>query len=133
EQESAQTVVSLGSFRQFGERLKHDFPDLFSKKDVVLAVEYDVLPVQIFDRLRNVITDVQWTDGSMMMRELRMIKSAEEIERIRHSGIVIGEALEHALGLVKVGMSDVELMTEIEYYIRRRGHIGIMRMRGYNQ
>lgn len=62
-----------------------------------------------------------------------MLKSAAEIELIRQSGRLIGEALEHALSVVRPGMSDVELMAEIEYYIRRRGHMGLMRMRGYNQ
>lgn len=132
-QESCVRTEPLGSLRQFGSKLADDFPTLWENKQPTIAVEYDVLPVQQFDRLKQVIPGVHWRDGSVMMRELRMIKSAEEIELIRQSGRLIGEALEHALDLIKVGMTDLELMTEIEYFIRRRGHMGIMRMRGYNQ
>jgi len=132
-QESAVRTEPLGSFRHFGEKLAAEYPDLWTNKQPVIATEYDVLPVQQFERLKQVIPGAVWRDGSVLMRELRMIKSPEEIELIRQSGLLIGEALEHALGLIKVGMTDLELVTEIEYYVRRRGHMGIMRMRGYNQ
>jgi len=132
-QESDVRTEPLGSFRQFGDKLAAAYPHLWANKQPVMATEYDVLPVQQFDRLKQVIPGAEWRDGSGIMRELRMIKSPEEIELIRQSGELIGEALDHALGLIKVGMTDLELITEIEYYVRRRGHMGIMRMRGYNQ
>lgn len=133
-EESSVKTVPLGSFRQFGEKLVQDHGHIFAGgKGVTIATEYDVLPVQLYNRLKQVIPKADWIDGSVMMRELRMLKSAAEIELIRQSGRLIGEALEHALSVVRPGMSDVELMAEIEYYIRRRGHMGLMRMRGYNQ
>jgi Xaa-Pro aminopeptidase len=132
-QESAVRTEPLGSLRQFGDRLAADFPELWANRQPIIATEYDVLPVQQFNRLKQAIPSAEWRDGSVMMRELRMIKTADEIALIRHSGQLIGEALDHVLGLVKVGMTDLELTTEVEYYVRRRGHMGIMRMRGYNQ
>jgi len=133
-EESAVKTVPLGSFRQFGEKLAYDHAHIFAEgRRPTIATEYDVLPVQVHNKLQQVIPQAEWVDGSIMMRELRMLKSAAEIELIRQSGRLISETLEHALSIVRVGMSDVELMTEIEYDIRRRGHMGLMRMRGYNQ
>lgn len=30
-------------------------------------------------------------------------------------------------------MTELEAMSRMEYFVRERGHIGIMRLRGYNQ
>jgi len=89
-QESAVRTEPLGSFRHFGEKLAAEYPDLWTNKQPVIATEYDVLPVQQFERLKQVIPGAVWRDGSVLMRELRMIKSPEEIELIRQSGLLIG-------------------------------------------
>lgn len=137
--EASVRVEPLGSFRAFGERIAQDFPQLGRGKDsageqrFVIATEFDCLPVQLYQRLTKVIPQAEWIDGSTIVRELRMLKSPAEVSLIRQCGVLIGEALEHALSIMKVGMTDVELMTEIEYYVRKRGHMGLMRMRAFNQ
>lgn len=138
-EEASVRVEPLGSFRAFGERIAQDFPQLGRGKDgageqrFVIATEFDCLPVQLYQRLTKVIPQAEWIDGSTIVRELRMLKSPAEVSLIRQCGVLIGEALEHALSIMKVGMTDVELMTEIEYYVRKRGHMGLMRMRAFNQ
>ncbi|MCU6796208.1 Xaa-Pro peptidase family protein [Paenibacillus sp. WQ 127069] len=136
EQESSITVESLGSFRSFGERLADVYRSLFHaahSRNLRLAAEFDVLPVQQLKRLEAVLPQVDWVDGSLLIRELRMIKSAAEIGYIREAGRVINLAFEDALDKLRPGMLELELMSHIETYVRRAGHIGIMRMRGYNQ
>lgn len=136
EEESAVTVESLGSFRSFGERLASAYPSIFAEADkrkLRLAAEFDVLPVQQLKRLEVVLPQAEWVDGSMMIRELRMIKSATEIGCIREAARVIDLAFEDALTKLQPGMTELELMSHIELFIRREGHIGLMRMRGYNQ
>lgn len=134
--ESAVKVEPLGSFRTFGERLAAVFAPLFGQagsRRLQLAAEFDVLPVQQLHRLQAVLPGVEWADGSMIVRELRMIKSASELQLIRESARVIDLAFEHAVAALRPGMTELELMSEVELFIRRHGHIGVMRMRGYNQ
>ncbi|WP_192705359.1 M24 family metallopeptidase [Paenibacillus sp. OAS669] len=137
QEESAITVEALGSFRSFGKRLAEVFSPLFQQaagsRRLKLAAEFDVLPVQQLMRLQNVLPDVEWVDGSTIVRELRMIKSASEIACIKEAARVIDLAFEHSLGILKPGMTELELMAGIEQFIRLQGHIGVMRMRGYNQ
>lgn len=127
-------VVELGSMKSFGERLSNQFPQVF-RQDVkpMIATEFDVLPVQVFRRLESAIPGCDWADGSLMVREVRMIKSATEVAKIKEAAQLIDLALEHAITNIKEGMRDVELMSLIETYVRERGHLGLMRMRGYNQ
>lgn len=134
--ESAVKVEPLGSFRAFGERLAALFAPLFGQagsRRLKLATEFDVLPVQQLQRLQSVFPDVEWLDGSMIVRELRMIKSPSEIKLIRESARIIDLAFEQAVATLRPGVTELELISGIELFIRRHGHIGVMRMRGYNQ
>lgn len=132
--ESGVEVEELGSLRSLGERLKARYPSLFSNEGkAVIATEFDVLPVQLFHRLQAAIPMVEWKDGTMLVREIRMIKGPEEIEAIRRAAVVTDLAFEKAAASARIGMRDVELMTVIEATMREHGHMGLMRMRGYNQ
>jgi Xaa-Pro aminopeptidase len=135
-EEADVAVEELGSMRGFGSRLAEAFPRQFRKRDgekTVVAAEYDVLPVQLFQRLEGALPGARWVDGSMLIREIRMIKSAAEIIAIRESARVIDMAYEAALSALKEGMPEVGLMAVVESVIRHNGHMGLMRVRGYNQ
>jgi Xaa-Pro aminopeptidase len=136
--EAAIKVEPLGSFRSFGERLAGIYSALFgaaaqASRKLRIAAEFDVLPVQQLRRLEAVLPEVEWLDGSMLIRELRMLKSAAELACIREAARVIDLAFEDAVRTLRPGTTELELMSGIELFIRRQGHLGIMRMRGYNQ
>ena len=79
--EASVRVEPLGSFRAFGERIAKDFPHLGRGKGsdgageqcCKIATEFDCLPVQLYHRLQKVIPQAGWTDGSVIVRELRML------------------------------------------------------------
>lgn len=127
----------LGSFRDFGRLLQEDFPNVFqhqrAKAGPTIALEYDVLPVQQQRRLERVLPGVDWTDGAMLLRQLRMIKDAVEIDRMKKAASIANKAMNYALDVLKEGMTELELITELEYVLRKNGHAGYMRMRAYNQ
>ncbi|MCR8635848.1 M24 family metallopeptidase [Paenibacillus radicis (ex Xue et al. 2023)] len=136
--EAAVQVEPLGSFRSFGDRLADTYRAIFddaasSSRKLRLAAEFDVLPVQQLQRLEAVLPGAEWVDGSMLIRELRMIKSAAELACIREAARVIDLAFNDAVQTLRPGTTELELMSRIELFIRRQGHLGIMRMRGYNQ
>jgi Xaa-Pro dipeptidase len=138
QQESAVAVEALGSLREFGAILEDRFPILFSEakkeaRKLTIATEFDVLPMQQFQRLEAALPDANWVDGSMLVRETRMIKDAYEIGRIQEAARIIDIALEHAIAHVREGMTEVALMSLIETTLRQNGHLGLMRMRGFNQ
>jgi Xaa-Pro aminopeptidase len=137
-EESAVTVEALGSMREFEVLLKTRFAALFDQvkqkeRKFVWAAEFDVLPVQLFHRLELALPDSQWVDGSASIREIRMIKCAYEIDRIREAARVVNNAFEHAIAHIREGMQEFALMNLIETSLRQQGHLGFMRMRGYNQ
>ncbi|MGZ9587311.1 M24 family metallopeptidase [Paenibacillus marinisediminis] len=132
--ESTVKVEPLGSFREFGETVRAHFAKLYERDEKLTAVtEYDVLPVQQFERLQAVLPAMTWQDGSAMLRELRMVKSPFEVSRIRMAAVAAHRVLEQAAQYVREGMMELELIAHIEHMFRMQGHIGMMRMRGYNQ
>jgi Xaa-Pro aminopeptidase len=55
------------------------------------------------------------------IEELRMVKSADEIERIRRSVQTNSRAFEQAVARVRPGMKELDLAAEVEYRMRRLG------------
>ncbi|CAM4337005.1 Xaa-Pro aminopeptidase [Paenibacillus endophyticus] len=135
--ETAVKVAELGAFRFFGETLAQHYPYLFGKESGLrIAADLDVLPTQLYAKLQETLgsaASCTIIDGSTYIRKLRMIKSPWEIGRIEAAAKVVSESLTAALHVLREGISELEWMARIEYELRIRGHIGLMRMRGFNQ
>ncbi|WP_138755180.1 M24 family metallopeptidase [Paenibacillus sinopodophylli] len=135
--ETAIRVAELGAFRLFGETLAQHYAYLGSKgEEFRIAADLDVMPAQLYLKLKELLGSavrLEMVDGSSHIRKLRMIKSAWEISRIEGAAGVVAESLTAALHVLREGISELEWMARIEYELRIRGHIGLMRMRGFNQ
>lgn len=132
--ESTVKTVPLGSFRNFGATLAADYPDLFKNdRRPAIGSDLDVLPAQLYLRLQEATPNAMLRDASAIMRQARSVKSAYEIARIEASANVAATALDVALSRIRTGMTELDVMTILESEMRWRGHIGLMRMRGYNQ
>ncbi|MBJ6361535.1 M24 family metallopeptidase [Paenibacillus sp. GCM10012307] len=136
--ESSFRAVPLGSFRNFAGTLAADYPKLFGGIGPVrIGTELDVLPTQVYLKLSEMLnassTKVELVDGSGLIRRIRMVKSPYELGRISAAAEVVDGALTAALPYLREGMTELEWMARLEHELRVRGHIGLMRMRGYNQ
>ncbi len=97
-----------------------------------LGLELDILPTRIFQRYANELPQIQLNDISPVIRALRALKSNYELEHIKKACQIAGEVFTAARTLIKPGMSELELQAELEYQARIRGHLGISRMRSWN-
>ncbi|CAM3967031.1 Xaa-Pro peptidase family protein [Cohnella lubricantis] len=131
--ESQVRTVDLGSFRQFGAKLAADYPAVFGKSRPRIGADLDVMPAQLYLKLLELVPGADWKDASSLLRRVRSVKSPFEAQRIRVAAQAAARALDDGLSELKEGMTELELLAVIEYAIRRQGHIGLMRMRGYNQ
>jgi Xaa-Pro dipeptidase len=98
-----------------------------------LALEFDVLPVQQWMRYRQALPNVDWVDGSGLLRTMRMCKSPAEVHRIRQAASLIDKAFQSATSEIRAGMTELELLVTMETTLRLGGHLGPMRLRGFNQ
>ncbi|EFM11826.1 peptidase M24 [Paenibacillus curdlanolyticus YK9] len=153
--EASVHTVSLGSFSRFGATLNRDYPTLFGGAVAPrVGADLDTLPAATFLKLNGLVAsafssstvagaDLQQDsqpkqpslleDASALLRRVRMVKSDWEVARIEQAALALDEALQDALPELKEGISELEWIAHVEYGLRIRGHIGTMRLRGYNQ
>jgi Xaa-Pro dipeptidase len=98
-----------------------------------LGLELDVLPVLHFFRYQDLFSDARPADCGGMLRELRAVKSPWEVERLREAGRQTEAALSEAAEQLREGMTEAELAALVAAALMRRGHPGLLRMRGLNQ
>jgi Xaa-Pro aminopeptidase len=87
-----------------------------------VGIEMDVVPADVYLRLRELLTDVQFVDISPLILGQRLIKDEKEIEAIRGACKMVEQTHRHLPHLVKEGMTELELAAELEAIARKNGH-----------
>ena len=98
-----------------------------------LGLEMDVLPAQIYLWLAETFPQWRFADASLPIRKLRMIKSPYEIDQIRKAAAVLHQGFTEIQEFIREGVSELEIDGRLAFIARREGHMGILRMRGWNQ
>ena len=96
------------------------------------GMELDVVPVSLFSRFQEIFTHCLLVDASPLIRAVRSIKSQYEIEIMKEAALQVDKAYRRAREVIRVGMTELELVAELEFTLRKEGHQGITRMRGFN-
>ncbi|MDO4695680.1 Xaa-Pro peptidase family protein [Porphyromonas sp.] len=96
------------------------------------CIEASTLPFAEYQRLSKLSKQgvFSFVDASVLMRNVRSIKTPTEIEIIRSAAIPHMEIYKIAPSLFKKGMTDLEWQFAIEYEMRKRGSIGVFRCFG---
>ena len=104
-----------------------------SSQPYTLGLELDVLPVSLYNRICSIFQNSRPVDISSIIRNIRMIKTPYEIDKIRASATIFAEAISHLPQILKPGMTEVDLESELIRMARRRSHFGAIRIREFNQ
>ncbi len=114
-----------------------DIPRVLKKRGIdppkSVGLEFDVLPVAHFLRLQKVFPDVSFSDISFLIRRLRMMKSAFEIEQIKKAIGVTERLLYKAREIIAENLTELEIDGLLVGFARSQGDQGRLRMRGWNQ
>ncbi|HJX04111.1 MAG TPA: M24 family metallopeptidase, partial [Dehalococcoidia bacterium] len=122
-------IVPLESQRQL-DKLLTDFDLAVSGR---IGLDMDVLPSSLYISMQNEYKNARFINISDIIRKLRMIKSAWEVDRIRRACKMQDEIMQETLRIVRVGMTELDIDALLTAYARRRGHQGQFRSRGFNQ
>lgn len=96
---------------------------------VKMGMELDVVPTNTYFSYRKRFPAVEIQDISMPIRTIRSIKSDYELSLIRQAAARSDQVAEMVPGLLRAGMTEIELAGLVEAQARRLGHQGIVRMR----
>ena len=93
----------------------------------------DVLPATLYVGFKEKFPRCCWRDVSSIIRKLRMIKTDYEIEQIQKSTAILHTGLTEISHIIREEMTDLEIDGYLAMIARREGHMGVLRMRGWNQ
>ncbi len=86
-----------------------------------LGIEEKHLTYAMVKSLQEKTPNVVLKPSDDIGKKLRVIKSPEEIEYIKASSKVATDALQETIQVIKEGVSENDICTELEYQMKRRG------------
>ena len=89
-----------------------------------LGIEKEQLTVARYEELSASVSAKQYADIGPLLRSMRVNKSPEEIKRMKHAIELIEEVLRQGLKSVKVGVTEIEIVAELEYLMKKLGAQG---------
>lgn len=117
-------------------RKPEDITDILSAAAMELPeylwLETDVLSYNESIRLEKIFRPARLGDAGKLMRNIRKVKTAEEIEQFRISAQRHVEVYKEVRECFRMGMTDLQLQYEIEYRMRKMGSLGLFRAYGSN-
>ena len=90
----------------------------------IAGLEKEVVTLAQFEQLEQAIGASSYIDIAPLLRSLRVNKSPEEITRLKHAIDLIEEVLTQGLKKVQPGVTEVELVAELEYLMKKLGADG---------
>ncbi len=121
-------LISLGSLRKA--------PDLLTAEGLPspkkIGLEMDVLPVNLFLRIKDLFPSAELIDASEAIRKTRMIKSGYEVGQMRRAAGMLKLGYGELPRWIRPGVTELEVIARLEGFLRAHGHQGLTRMRGFD-
>ena len=95
--------------------------DLPAKPRVAIS---DNTEGETVSHLHEILPDAVFVSATSILREMRVIKDADEIATMRKAGEITEAAFADVVSNLKIGMTELELAQEINYQLRRHGSLG---------
>lgn len=129
EESAMENIVFLDSLKEMTAVLQASGYGQFK----TLGFELDVLPANLYVRYQKLFEPAKIVDASSFIRSVRMVKSPYELEIIRDAAKLHCEIFSFIKENLREGISELELAGMVEAFSRKKGHSGLIRVRGFNQ
>jgi len=127
-----ETDIPLAFIKGFSD-IPHQLEGFGYHKPKILGMELDVLPTALYMRFQKLFSKSEIIDVSVSVREVRQPKSAYELDQIKEAARQVDCMHRCVPSLLVEGKEEIVLASELEAVLRREGHQGVGRMRGFNQ
>lgn len=91
----------------------------------MIGYEKEEMSLSLFLLLKEKNPQIVWVDVSDDLKEKRLIKTEKEIEKLRRSASLAREAMEYAKQVLCPGKSEMQIVAELEYFMRKKGSEGV--------
>lgn len=105
-----------------GRPFEKSLAELFARLGVTRAAfESDHLTYRQITAFKEALPETAWEPSEGVVSRLRRVKDASELEKMKKAAAIADEGLKAVLPMVKPGISERDLMAEIEYRMSRLG------------
>jgi Xaa-Pro dipeptidase len=110
-------ISDIRYYTEFPEQGRHQNPyDLIADAirdrglaQAVLGFEEDFMPVSDYGRLRGLLPEVRFKEGSSVVKRCRMVKSPYEVDLLKKAGAVACAGWHASLEVAKAGIREFEI------------------------
>ncbi|MGB3160833.1 MAG: Xaa-Pro peptidase family protein [Carnobacterium sp.] len=86
-----------------------------------IAIEKSSLTVERFELLNHFFNHSTFSNVSEIIQEMKVTKDSDELRRMIEAGKWADKALEIGFNSIKVGVTEEEIVAEIEYQLKKQG------------
>lgn len=119
----AMDVRVLGDWDDPAEMVRGILQDLALPESPRIATSDDAEAESLI-QLQKLVPGARFLSGTDILRPMRAIKDADEIEQLRRAGEITEKAFEAVVSNMKIGMTELEVVSEIDFQMRRHGSLG---------
>jgi Xaa-Pro dipeptidase len=98
-----------------------------------VGLELDVLPAQAYLGYGRRLPGIELGDCTAAVRSVRAVKSEWDVEQMRRASEQVRVGAAAVPALIGAGVSEADVQLEVERVMRKAGHQGQLRFRGFNQ
>ncbi len=99
--------------------------EIFAENSIIkVAVENDKMTLAEFDTLKEKLPDCTFVTSSELssaIEEIRIVKTEEEIDKIKAAQKIAEDAFNHILTFIKPGITEKEVSLELDFYMLSHG------------
>lgn len=89
-----------------------------------IGLEKEYMTLAVFEQLQSSLSFARYLDVGPWLRDLRVRKCEDEVAKIRHAVDLIEQVLGNTVPHITEGVTENELVAEVEYQIRKLGADG---------
>ena len=98
--------------------------DAFNLPDKPRVAISDFTRGETISNLQPLLPGATWLSATDLLRPLRVIKSQSDIDEMKEAGRITEEAFADTLKALKLGMTELEIVEEVNYQLRKHGSLG---------
>lgn len=118
EKECHELILIRLESKSYSETVKELFADF--QDDVKVAVEDD-MNLSMYLKLCRICNNCTFQLKGEKINSCRMIKDAEELEKIEKAEAIGDAAFSHILDMIKPGVTEAEIALELEFFMKKQG------------
>jgi Xaa-Pro aminopeptidase len=70
---------------------------------------------------KSALPDVEWVPNGELLKPLRMVKSADEVAKVREACKLADACVAHVVRMLQPGVAEYDIGLDIEFFLRRNG------------